>query len=220
MLKKIQSRIDNTEITFNLEENKNYGMMMSGGIDSAILLYLILKTYQERGWEPRIQPFTMRKNNESSASATRMLEYISTQFPGYYIPPTTEVGDPNTHHRLQGVAAWKEIKERFPEVDFVFYGSNKVPPWDYSNWEKDEFGLPRGRPQRSSGEGGIVYLPFLNIYKYHTVDLVYENGQEKMFEIARSCTQRLTGPRCGICFQCREREWGFSYFKKVDPGIG
>lgn len=216
----MKSRVDDTEIKFRLEEDKTYGIMLSGGVDSAILFYLILKTYQERGWTPKVQPFTMRKNNESVASATRMLEYISTQFPEYTIPATIEVGDPNTHHRLAGEAAWKEIKRDYPWISFVFYGSNKVPPWDYSTRKKDEFGLPIGRPERSKGEGGIVYLPFLHIYKYHTLDLIYEHGQEKLLELARSCTERITGHRCGSCFQCSERAWAFNYFRRIDPGIG
>lgn len=219
MIKTHVSRVDGIEIKFMLERDRNYGMMLSGGIDSAILFYMILATYKERGWTPRIKPFTMRKVNERMETANLMVDHLN-KILGFSIPHTTPISDPSIHHRDQGELAWKEIREKYQEIDFVYYASNAVPPWKYEGWEKDSRGLPKGMPARSTGEGGMVYLPFLNLYKYHTVDLVVEHGQEEIFRIARSCTISIDGPRCGQCFHCRERAWGFSTAGQEDPGIG
>lgn len=194
-------------------------MMLSGGIDSALLLYIILDEHRKLGWTPNIQPFVMLKTNETVEASVAMVNYINTQFE-HKLPMPIEIGDPAIHHRKQGESAWREIARKYPDIDYVFYASNKVPDWDYSSWPKDRDGLPIGRPQRSDGEGGIVWLPFLNLYKFQTIDLVYQYGQDGIFERARSCTQAITGPRCGTCFHCKERAWGFSCVGKTDPGIG
>ena len=219
MIRIIKSRIDGTEIRLNIEENRRYGMMLSGGIDSGILLYLLLKAHGELGWKPNIQPFVMLKKNEMVQSSAAMVNYINTQFP-YDLPQPIEVGNPDIHHRDQGEAAWREISRKYPAIDYVFYASNATPTWDYSRWPKDAQGNPIGRPERSKGEGGMVWLPFLHLYKFHTVDLVFEHNQEEMFRLARSCTQHISGPRCGKCFHCRERAWGFACVSRDDPGIG
>lgn len=221
MLKTFKSRLDDvTEFSFNLEEDKKYGLMISGGIDSAILSYLILQTYRERNWLANVQPFTMRKTNERVDTANTVVDYLNRTFPEFHVPYTIELGDPKMHHRDQGEAAWREVKATYPDINYVFYASNAVPPWDYENWMKDERGLPNGRPERSKGQGGMVYLPVLHLYKSYMIDLVFEHNQEEIFEFSRSCTQSIEGPRCGRCFHCRERAWGFASIGKIDPGNG
>lgn len=215
-----KSRIDGTEFSITLNSKFSYGMMLSGGLDSAILFYIILKQFKELGWTPKIRPFTMRKTNERIETANLMVDYLNSKFPEYKIPYTTVIGDPNVHHRLQGVAAWEEIVVTHLDINRIFYASNKVPDWDYSDFPLDQFGLPRGRPERSKGEGGYVLLPILNLYKFHTVDLVSEYEQEEIFTLSRSCTQSVEGPRCGQCFHCNERAWGFKHAKIQDPGNG
>lgn len=220
MLETFKSRVDGTEFKFILEQDKKYGLMLSGGLDSAILSYLILLTYRRRGWGANVQPFTMRKTNERIDTANTVVDYLRSKFPEFSIPYTIPISDPAIHHRDQGVLAWKEVQEKYKDIDYVFYASNKVPDWNYDNYLKDERGLPVGRPERSKGEGGIVYLPFLHLYKYHTVDLIIEYQQEEIFMFSRSCTQSVEGPRCGKCFHCRERAWGFSSLNQLDPGNG
>ncbi len=219
MRKTFKSRYDGTEFGFNLEEDKKYGIMVSGGLDSALLFYMIMSTYKERGWTPKLQPFTIRKHNERIQTARSIISWINEKFPDHVIPDTIVLGNPDDHHRLQGDLAWKEVRSRYPDINYVFYGSNAVPNWDYSNWEKDQMGFPVGVPQRGPGEGGMVYLPFYHLRKYHTVDLVMQLDIPEVYTMSRSCTYVADGPRCKLCFHCRERAWGFAMAGITDPGI-
>ncbi len=42
-----KSRLDGSEVEINVQSDKRYGILLSGGFDSAVLLYMILKAYPE-----------------------------------------------------------------------------------------------------------------------------------------------------------------------------
>ena len=89
-------------------KNKKYGIMLSGGLDSAILLGLLLLENKNIN----IQPFTIPKTDGAMLYADPVIAYINSKF-DTSIPNTIKVGDPNVHHRQQSKTAVKEIFEKF-----------------------------------------------------------------------------------------------------------
>lgn len=93
-------------MNFNLQLDKQYGIMLSGGLDSAVLLYLILLENKDI----KIQPFTIPKHDGAILYINNIIEYMNTQYQ-IQLPKTIEVGNKNLPHADQGPSAVKEIKK-------------------------------------------------------------------------------------------------------------
>lgn len=191
----------------DINRDKKYGIMLSGGLDSAVLLYLILK--QDRTID--IQPFSMRKHDHSFEYVNKIIDYFNKQF-DIDMPYTILVGDPNVHHRMQSTLATGEVFIKHPEINYLFNGINQNPPqpwgnpdWEYPNRPAVGYTVPR------------MKFPFLHLYKTDIVSLMFEHGQEELMNLTHTCTE-LTDGRCGECFQCNERAWAFDQLGKTDTG--
>jgi hypothetical protein len=207
----ISSRIDNVKINIDVEENKKYGIMLSGGLDSAILLYFILLDANQKNIILDITPFTIIKHDGSYNYVNSMIDYLNSLFQTS-VPYTTLVGDPNTRHDLHSINARKEIKNICPDLDHMFSGLNQNPPF-ILNCVKNLGWIPPNRP--SVNLSSFELMPFLNLYKTHIIDFADQYQQQKLFELTHSCTERIEG-KCKICFQCEERAWAFEELKLKD----
>jgi 7-cyano-7-deazaguanine synthase in queuosine biosynthesis len=194
----------------NLDPQFKYGIMLSGGLDSAVLLYLILKENKNIS----IQPFSIPKHDNSHMFVPGILEYFKDQF-DTNISDTILVGDPNVHHSQQSTIAIKQIFKDYSEIDFVYFATNQNPTYDF-----DYNQYPKGSyPDRvKASPHPKILMPFIEMYKDEILKIVFDNNQEEILLITHSCTEQKTG-RCGQCFQCNERAWAFCQLNKTDPGI-
>ena len=180
--------------------SKQYGIMLSGGLDSAILLYLLIQQ------EPKIQlqPFTIPKFDGSMLYVDPIIDYVSKKF-NVKIPKTIEVGDPTVHHRLQSTIAAGEILTKH-NVDFLFNALNQNPP---------ELNHLPGAPQRDKKSGHRkILMPFVELYKDQILSLITDI---ELINLTHSCTEQQVG-RCKVCWQCTERAWAFSRLGLEDSG--
>ncbi len=188
---------------FNVDLTKKYGILLSGGIDSAVLLALLLKYYPTIS----IQPYTIPKHDGASNYVNNIIAHLNEKFKSL-VPQTLYVGDPNVHHRQQSRTAVLEIFEKY-SIDFLFNGLNQNPP---------ELANDEGAPLRDTvSTSPKIILPFVNFYKDKILELMYENNLEELAEITHSCTE-LQMTRCHQCWQCRERKWAFAQINKLDKG--
>jgi len=195
---------------FTLTTNNRYGILLSGGLDSAVLLYLLLLTNKEIN----IQPFTIPKVDGSYLYVKDILNYFEDQF-NVSIPDTIHVGNPSVHHTLQSKTAVIEILENFPHIDQIYFATNQNPThsFDYSTYPTGGF------PNRVKGpEHPKIQMPFIDMYKDEILKFVFDNKQEELLFLTHTCTEQKTG-RCGQCFQCNERQWAFDQLGKIDPGV-
>jgi hypothetical protein len=195
---------------FTLNTNNKYGILLSGGLDSAVLLYLLLSSNKEIN----IQPFTIPKGDGSFLYVNDILKYFSKYF-DIRLPDTIHVGDPAAHHTLQSKTAVIEILEKFPHINQIYFATNQNPThdFDYSKYPTGGF------PDRVKGsDHPKIKMPFIDMYKDEILKFVFDNGQEELLLLTHTCTEQKTG-RCGQCFQCNERAWAFSQLAKTDPGV-
>lgn len=187
----------------NTQSNKRYGLLLSGGIDSAVLLYLLVKSNPSIN----LQPFTIPKTDGAYLYADPIINHINQKF-SLTIPNTTQVGNPTVHHRLQSTTAIQDIFKKYP-VDYLFIGINQNPP---------ELNLLPGAPKRDtkSNDPRIVF-PFVNLYKHNILEFMYSNNQTDLVDLTHSCTEQQYG-RCNKCWQCTERAWAFKQLDKLDTG--
>jgi len=186
------------------DNDKHYGILLSGGLDSAILLYLLIKVNPKIN----IQPFTIAKTDGAYLYADPVVEHFNQKF-NLSIPKTIVVGDPTVYHRLQSHTAVREIFDKHP-VDILFVGINQNPP-ELNN-------LPGAPIRNTKSTNPQIIFPFLDLYKHNILEFMYADKQEDLIDITHSCTEQQIG-RCNKCWQCTERIWAFKQLDKTDTGI-
>jgi hypothetical protein len=201
------SRLDNQPIFINVQPNIIYGILLSGGLDSAVLLYLFLNACQAQKIEPVIRPFTIAKTDGSYLYVSNLIDWMNRKF-NVQIPKHTLVGDPTAHHRTQSITAVQDIFEKFPKIDYVYIGINQNPPEPLAT---------EGPVRDTESTNPRILFPFVNLYKTHIVDLIYEYNLQELLDITHSCTEQSVG-RCMKCFQCLERAWAFEQLNQTDTG--
>jgi hypothetical protein len=186
-----------------IDNTKQYGIMLSGGLDSAVLFYLLLKENPN----VNLQPFTIPKFDGAALYAGPIVDYYNRMFSINIAQPIL-VGDPSAYHRHQSKIAITDIFNKTP-VDILFVAINQNPP------ALDK--LP-GAPQRDkkSKDTRIVF-PFVDLHKDQILQILFDEGQEHLIGITHSCTEQQIG-RCEQCWQCTERRWAFSQLNKIDTG--
>ncbi len=188
---------------FNVDLTKKYGILISGGLDSAILLALLVKEFPKIN----IQPFSVPKHDGSYHYVKSIIGFINKQY-NTNIPNTLIVGDPDLHHSQQNASGVREIFNN-NYVDFLFIGLNQNPPILAS--------LPSAPKRPKKSDNPKILLPFIEMYKDKILNLFYENNIEELINLTHSCTE-MTNARCNTCWQCQERAWAFRELNKIDTG--
>lgn len=198
-----KSSFDDKQIEIDIDDSKKHGMLVSGGLDSAILLYLFIKNYPTLD----LKIFTIPKYDGAKIHSANVVDHFNKKF-NINLPSPIIVGDPTVHHRAQSMTAVKDIFENY-DIDHLHIGINKNP---------EELNHLPGAPKRSaeSADPKIVF-PFYNLLKTHIVDILYQTGQDDLIGITHSCTEVDSG-RCNKCWQCTERSWAFNQLDKIDYG--
>lgn len=219
----------------NLKINKSWkriGISLSGGADSALLAYLILKQTnadiyfitQVRMWKTRPWQRYVAKDVVSwfREKFHNRIEHIEG-----FVPP--EMEEPNTTYitdeygKLKPgnriiLRAHNEFIAHTHNLDAWFAGVNKNPDIDIPGALEDrDTGV---LPLHINHMGVDVYHPFVYTTKDWIIKQYMNQGIGELLEITRSCEGEFEGldytnykpyqrvPTCGECFWCKEREWG------------
>lgn len=168
----------------------------SGGLDSTLILYMLIKDKEERNLNTEIHCFT------ATQCGTKIHSEKVLQLP--------EFSNKVIHH----VNVDNPIQESVKPVTFhlldtgwvVYGGSNQVP------LEKIGGRYPDRPCQNPENLNNI--LPLLFLFKYHIVDAYYKLGIEHVMQVTHTCTEWEYG-ECGKCYACLEREWAFRKLGRV-----
>lgn len=216
---------------------KRIGISLSGGADSALLAYLILKetdaniyfTTQIRMWKTRpwqryvalgvVEWFRNRFDNR--------IEHIEGFIPPELEEPTSplitdEYGAAKPGNRII-LRAHNEWVAHTYNLDAWFAAVNKNP----------NIAIPGALAERNNGVlplhmvhmGVDILHPFVLTMKDEIIKQYYENNITELLNITRSCEGEVSGldyttytpgqfvPICGNCFWCKEREWAIDQNK-------
>jgi hypothetical protein len=224
------------ELFLNLKW-KRIGISLSGGADSALLAYLILKetdadiyfTTQIRLWKTRpwqryvaidvVNWFRDRFSNR--------IEHIEG-----FIPP--EMEEPNTTYITDEYGALK------PGNRIILRSHNewvahtyKLDAWYAAVTKNPGISISGALPERDEGilplhmkhMGIDICHPFAYTSKDWIIKQYYNNDIEDLLDLTRSCEGEFEGldyttytpkqhvPTCGECFWCKEREWAIDQSK-------
>lgn len=183
-------------LTFNYK----IGVLVSGGLDSAILYYLLLKLNMENNYF-QITPYTILRKEGSKNYAIKVINHIHNLLNLNSIELNL-VGN-NTLPEVQQVDSG--VKDILQKNDFAFVGIIEARPEHSIGWQRFKF-YPTQR----------IKYPLLNLQKSHIVDLIYQNNLESILSVTHSCAIDELVP-CGYCNGCNERSWGFKEMGRIDP---
>ena len=201
---------DKRQVEIKFPEGKQrIGVMLSGGADSAILLYMLALERKMANSNQELITFTVARPDGAWDYVGAIVDKINTML-SIDLPAPIQVGDATLHHSKQGRSGELEARSKY-NIDHFYYGSQQHPP-------RELIELPGDYPNRPDKiELPGTTIPFALVDKRHTLGL-YEVFQAwSLIELTHSCTA-LTKGRCGECYNCKEREWAFVALDVIDPG--
>ena len=205
------------------------GVVVSGGFDSSILWHIVYGVCKERG--QKCIPFTVPKNDGALRYADRMLEWSHKVYGGKRFHPyvVNANGVDWEHENYQGHEVEIQLRGGVAEIlttykaNYVFIGVNAYPP-NYETLCSYHTPAPRTLTRNSDTEwegkpaSHYIKQPFADYTKDQLVELAYQLGiLDDIAEFSHSCVELIRG-RCGECFWCKEREWGFAEAGHIDKG--
>lgn len=235
--------INVANIPIGLHQSGPVGVSVSGGADSAALLYILMKNldndiyiynfiadYRKHALEkPFDDVVAMCAKLTGKKNIFVRKEYVSSASPEYMFNRFTDIANSG-------------------EVDLIYFGLTKFPPTDvWTNWEeklswshirlredgvtRPVFGISIPMPaddtladpaitiDRKNREvvkaDNRTYVPWVNYNKKDVAAIYrYLNIEDTLFSITRSCeNDDHPDSHCGKCWWCNERLWGFGYLE-------
>jgi hypothetical protein len=186
----------------SLTPGPRIGVMISGGADSTLLLYLLLNENQLCG--KNIKLFCIPSNDNAAVRATIVADSVAKIFK-LPTPTIYFIGNPYQHHSTLIWNTWQDIKRR-DIVDHLFIGDNQTP----------KVLTEDSAPIRSRSRDPFIAQPFFDLTKDKLIQKYYELGIEFLLKFTHSCAYDID-PGCGTCWQCKERAWAFQQIRKNDP---
>lgn len=191
------------------------GISVSGGADSALLLYFLLKYTNNT-----LHIFSLASQQKRLTTTKAAIDVISrcAELTGNYN---------FVHHIKYATEQTKENLFSIPRlflqnstIKFMYTGVTKNPPlqitdgFNNSNTEHEE----RNPNVKRNIQNGDFFAPWTNIDK-KDICKIYEkyNLINSLYLHTRSCEWTIDmggvpdphNGHCGVCWWCEEREWGF-----------
>jgi hypothetical protein len=181
------------------------GVLISGGIDSALLYYLLLLENQKKNNLHEIVPLTMMRKEGSKYFSNLVVGYINTLFQIPYIDPII-LGNNTLPEEEQVKSAVEQATSS--GFDLVYAGVIEQLPQHMIDWQ----------PIKSK-ETKRFKTPLAGLNKSHIIELVGQLKLNYLFYITHSCSDPTYQiGRCSKCNGCNERSWAFDQLGFVDLG--
>lgn len=172
------------------EASKTAGVYFSGGVESTLLYYLLMKQYQGP-----IQPIAILQPNVSKSRLLKISEWICTSTGKESLPIYDIFPNPRVEGNLL-FTRWAHHLLSTKIIDVLFVGGNP-----YSTEVEDA-------PQRQYLRGTKIYQPFDKLYKDEILTIYKSENIMPLLDFTHSCSIDPNNS-CNYCFNCRERFWAF-----------
>lgn len=195
--------------------NGRIGISVSGGADSAVLLY-ILMTELEPDQELHIYSFGKLPTHYSAISGARLIAQRCCELTGFTnYQHHTDYGDVQNRQMLfRNVSA--DLSANI--IDIHYTGITANPPLEIA----DGFLGATENTQQDMRDPGVkrdimmnerICMPLTNLNKQQVADMYRELDLiDSLYSYTRSCESydpSHLGTHCGNCWWCKERVWGF-----------
>lgn len=193
--------------------NEPVGVLVSGGTDSALLLYILLQRYQST-----LQIFTIANSKKKYYNTKAALDVVEKCI---QLTGNNNVEHHIFHRFVQNDLDFKNILQTYKQrklVSKVYSGITANPPSDVLKDFPDEQS-DRDKEIRNPlvlkdimPINSDYILPWININKKE-ISRIYNNLNldNDLFYVTRSCESEIDigHGHCGKCWWCKERLWAF-----------
>jgi hypothetical protein len=192
---------DSSIVDIDIPEHINHiGVMLSGGMDSALLLFLLLTEINTSKRNIQLSVFNVPNNKDDARIHSRnVVSFLEKEF--NTLINLIHIGDVSLHHQKMIRVPSRHILDN-KLVDRLYVGINQNPPIEF----------PVQGPTRRNPDSAIpdnLSFPFIHLYKTHILEIYKKFNMLKLAEITHSCTES-TNISCNSCFQCYERAWAYN----------
>lgn len=216
------------EITFHIPDDvKNIGLRVSGGADSAIILYMTVMYCEQHIPDANLHILTCANpvkgwyNSKWSARVIdKVLQLTRTNLikSHYTYFAETQTSNEMFKHETNMYKAGT--------ADFFIHGTTLNPPSEIEYLQQDRY-EPRDDyiPDLYFRNGNMTtFMPLRNVDKRMTAYLFYAHEVTRtLLPSTRSCEQHATSNRdigtwmessCKKCWWCKEKKWAFEEMEK------
>jgi 7-cyano-7-deazaguanine synthase in queuosine biosynthesis len=195
---------DLRELKIELPVTKSkIAIFVSGGLDSALLYYLLCLENKAMNDLHEIVPLTIHRKEGSKNFAKLVVAHVDAEMTRKYVDPLI-VGNnqlPEPEQVKSGVQEARKLG-----FNRAYTGLIEQLPQHMVNWQPIPY-----------SENEFFKAPLKNLNKSHIVDLCVKFNQESLFYITHSCSTWEMS-RCNSCNGCNERQWGFEQLGLTDLG--
>lgn len=215
------------ELPVNTVNGNSILVSYTGGVDSALLLYLLAKLNNDQSIPYNIQPLvidnrlgsTDNPNNKFAWSITEQWPRISDTIKSYRKSfPNSRILDlikrtanPEVVQRLQIGAAVRRFYNE-GNYQYIYSGINELPDETECSGGPVHANLP-------STIAEIPHpwkIPFLKLQKTHIMDIIIQLSAFEILELCTKCVNHTSLDDKCHGFNCRERWWALSRLDRRD----
>jgi hypothetical protein len=198
------------EFNFSIPTVDKVGIFMSGGLDSAAMLSLIITELKntERLETIPITAFTVEKPTGETLYSTRILDLFRKEFSVdiNHVNNIENSKEANLKSRMDHYVILKTCRNF---NGLIYLSGNNMPPSSIKQFTKGSLGF-------KYSVSSLYQLPFLDLLKPQMIDILYKLKLEFVIPYTHSCSCQFVG-RCDSCYSCEERAWGFEQLGLPDP---
>ncbi len=176
---------------FLLPLDSKPGLMLSGGADSSLLLWLLVKN------NFNLTTFTIERKHGELENSKKIVDWVNNYFKSSIPYPVMMQPESNDHSMHIRFALRKIFQKKL--ASHLYFGITQNPPVKLSG----------NVPIRHSTDNEKLITPFWHLNKQHIIHLYKNFDIMELFDITNSC-QIYVDKHCGECFHCQERSWGLN----------
>lgn len=177
----------------DLLESNNIAVLVSGGIDSALLYFLLHISNIENNTKWNIVGYTVDRKDGSKYFALKVMNWIHNYF-SLNEPCIRIVGNNMLPANEQVESGINDVL--INQCNYAYIGVIDVRPEHAINIK-----IPKVK------ETNKIKYPFVNLQKSHIIDLYSQYSILDLIPQTHSCNINKLD-ECGYCNGCKEREWG------------
>ena len=156
-------------VKIELDPTKKTGVLLSGGMDSSIMLFLILTEIKEKNLDINLTVYNVpNKNDNAAVHSKRVIDFLENYFCTKINFSSIGNGDLPS---LKLINLPAKILLFSKKVDVLYSGQNQFPP-EAQEWESYKKSLNSfSRRDPDLPELDNVKYPFIRLYKHHILEL-------------------------------------------------
>jgi len=191
------------ERVLSLKPKKKVGVLVSSGMDSTVLLYLLAKSLFK---PPEIKLYNIQTGpNKEKPVIIELLKQMGLSHLKLNIVGQDNWSIPMYNHHARIWLAMDEIRQS-NEVEELYCGNIQSPRNEFFHkYDPNSPEFPK-RPWRTNDP--FLKNPMEHLEKYHIIDLARRRYFDKIFKTTISCNRHELW-HCGECMGCKEMKWGY-----------